>query len=90
MPDTKKKTGKTKTGKTKKKRLTPVMKLLCLGLIAVSCWMLVEVGREVYTTITLQKKLSEVQTQLQQVQDENSYLTSEKEKLQDQIGRAHV
>lgn len=81
MTDTKKKTGK--TGKTKKKRLTPVMKLLCLGLIAVSCWMFVEVGREVYTTITLQQQLSEVQAQLQKVQDENSYLTSEKEKLQD-------
>ena len=56
MTNTKKKT--IKTGKTKKKRLTPVMKLLCLGLIAVSCWMFVEVGREVYTTITLQQQLS--------------------------------
>lgn len=81
MTDTKKKTGK--TGKTKRKRLTPVMKLFCLVLIAASCWMFVEVGREVYTTITLQKQLSEVETQLQKVQDENSYLTSEKEKLQD-------
>jgi cell division protein DivIC len=75
---------KTVTKKKKKKqRLTPLMKLICFVVIAASAVMLVSVAKEVYTTMTLKKQLAEVQQQLQEVEDENSYLTSEKEKLED-------
>jgi cell division protein FtsL len=75
---------KTVTKKKKKKqRLTPLMKLICFVVIAASVVMLVGVAKEVYTTMTLKKQLAEVQQQLQEVEDENSYLTSEKEKLED-------
>lgn len=45
--------------------------------------MLYMVFQEGMTTLRLQQELSEVQAKLQEVQDENRYLTTEKEKLQD-------
>lgn len=69
--------------KKKKKKMTPILKLLCLVLIAVSGYLLYSVAQEVYTTVQLKKQLAEVQTKLTEVQDENSYLTTEKEKLSD-------
>lgn len=71
--------------KTKKpnRRLTPVMKLICIAIIGASVYMLWGVMKEVITTVQLQQQLAEVQAQLQKVTDENTYLNSEKTKLQD-------
>lgn len=76
----------TKTKKTRKKKnrkLAPVTKLICVGLIIFSAWLLYSVGREVMTTIELRRQLAEVEEKLQKVQLENERLNSEKEKLQD-------
>ena len=71
--------------KTKKRgrRLTPVMKLICIAVIAASVLMFWSVVKEVITTVQLQQQLAEVQNELQKVTDENTYLNSEKTKLQD-------
>ena len=71
------------TKKKKKKAMTPILKLICLVMIGFSAYLLYMVTQEVYTTIQLKKQLAEVQTKLQDVQDENSYLTTEKAKLSD-------
>ena len=70
-------------GKRKRKRMTPFSKCLCIVGIIAACFLSWQACKEVYTTYTLKKQLAEVEKQLQKVQDENSYLTSEKEKLQD-------
>ena len=67
--------------KKKRRKLTPIMKLICIILIGASIWMLYKVGTEVLTTIRLREELAEVQEKLQDVQDENSRLVKEKEKL---------
>jgi len=72
-----------KSRKKGRKKLTPFLKLLCYALIVASACLLAEVGKEVYTTMELKKQLAESQAEYQKVQDESSYLTSQKEKLQD-------
>ena len=75
---------KTVTVKRKKKRkLTPVVKLLCIVMIGISLFFLFSFGREVMTTLRLRKNLAEVREKLQIVEDENTYLTDQKAKLQD-------
>ena len=75
---------KTVTVKRKKKRkLTPVVKLLCIVMIGISLFFLFSYGREVMTTLRLRKNLAEVREKLQVVEDENTYLTDQKAKLQD-------
>ncbi len=69
--------------KKKRRKLTPFTKLLCLLLIGVSVYFLYAVGKEIVTTVTLQRQLAQVQEKLQEVKDENKYLTDQKEKLQD-------
>jgi Septum formation initiator len=59
------------------------MKLICIAVIAASVLMLWSVVKEVITTVQLQQQLAEVQNELQKVTDENTYLNSEKTKLQD-------
>lgn len=74
---------KRKPKKKAKKRMTPFLKFICFVLIAFSIGLLVEVGQEVYTTIELKKQLTVSQEKYQEVLDESSYLSSEKDKLQD-------
>lgn len=69
--------------KKKKKKLTPVTKLIGVLLLFVSAGLVYSVVKEILTTVRLQQQLAEVQVKLQEVQDENDYLNSEKEKLQD-------
>lgn len=80
-----KKTAKKETKKAakKKRKMTPFSKLICFIFLGVSAYLLFLVGQEVYTTITLKQQLEEVQAKYQEVLDENSQLTSEKEKLED-------
>lgn len=72
----------TKKRKVRKKR-SPLVKLICLGFLCLSAYLLFQSGKEILTTIQLQKELTEVQAQLDQVTAENEYLNSEKTKLQD-------
>jgi cell division protein DivIC len=74
---------KRNTKKKPKRRLTPVTKLLCIAALCASIVMLWSVLKEVLTTVQLQQQLAEVQAELQKVTDENTYLNSEKSKLQD-------
>ena len=67
----------------KRKKMTPFNKVLCAVLIVASGLMLWAAVQEAMTTLKLQQQLSDVQAKLQEVQDENNYLNSEKEKLQD-------
>ncbi len=78
-------TEKKTTVKKKKQRrkLTPFLRLICYVLIAASVFLLVEVAKEIYTTVRLKAQLAEVQEKYQEVQDESAYLLREREKLQD-------
>ena len=77
MEKTKQNSGK------KRRRMTPFSKFLCIVGIVAACFLSWQACKEVYTTFTLKRQLAEVEEQLRKVQDENAYLTSEKEKLQD-------
>ncbi len=80
----KKKTTETKAKKkTSKRKMTPLLRLFCYIMIFISGLLLWRVFDEVYTTMTLKKQLAEVQEKYQEVLDENAYLTSEREKLED-------
>ncbi len=75
-------TEKKKNRKKKRRKLTPITKLICLIMIGVSCYLLYQVALEVKTTIELKQQLAEVKEKLQEVEDENTHLNTEKEKLQ--------
>ena len=80
----KKKSTETKAKKkTSKRKMTPLLRLFCYIMIFISGLLLWRVFDEVYTTMTLKKQLVEVQEKYQEVLDENAYLTSEREKLED-------
>ena len=74
--------GKTAKKKSSKKKMTPLLRLFCYVVIIISGLLLWRVFNEVYTTMTLKKQLEEVQLKYQQVQDENTELTSMREKLE--------
>ena len=63
--------------------MTPFLRLICYLIIAASVFLLVEVAKEIYTTVELKKQLAEVQQKYQEVQDESAYLLQEREKLTD-------
>lgn len=52
-------------------------------LFALGIYFSYRVIKEVYTTIQLRSQLAKVEVQLREIQDENLYLTSQKEKLED-------
>ncbi|MBQ1468629.1 MAG: septum formation initiator family protein [Solobacterium sp.] len=76
-------TQKVKTKKKKRRKMTPIMKLLCLIMIGASFFLLYQVGREVYTTVTLRHDITEAEEKYQKILDESAYLSSEREKLTD-------
>ncbi|NLH62766.1 MAG: septum formation initiator family protein [Erysipelotrichaceae bacterium] len=75
--------GRKKNSRKPKRRLTPMTKIICIIALCASVFMLWGVLKEVITTVNLQRQLTEVQAELQKVTDENTYLNSEKTKLQD-------
>ncbi len=77
MTEIKKKT------KKRKKKLTPFTKLICFGFLGFSLYMLYVGFNEILIYQNLNKELKEANARYQEVKDENSYYTSEKEKLQD-------
>lgn len=72
-----------KIRKPKKRKLRPVVKLLCFGVIAFSCWLIYGVIGEIGTTISLKQQLAETKVKLEEVKDENQYLIDQKNKLTD-------
>lgn len=72
-----------KKKKKRSKKLNPIVRLICVLAIIASVSLLYLVGKEVYTTMSLQRELAEVEKRLQEVQDENKKLADEKEKLLD-------
>ena len=79
----KKTTGTAAKKKSSKRKMTPLLRLFCYIVIIISGLLFWRVFDEVYTTLTLKKQLAEVQEKYQEVQDENAYPTSEREKLVD-------
>lgn len=73
----------TQVKKKKKRKLTPVVKLICFVIIGFSCYLIYLSFKEFITMVELKQDLTDVKEQLQQVQDENTYLTSQRDKLQD-------
>lgn len=69
--------------KKKRRKLTPLMKLLCVLGICLASYLVYSAGTEVMTMLSLRKQLADVQAKLQEVQEENTYLTDKKAKLQD-------
>ena len=74
---------KKKADHRKRRRLSPIAKLISYILIIVSVILLYNVGQEVYTHMMLRRQLAEAQARYQEVLEENEYLTSEREKLKD-------
>ncbi len=77
------KTVSSKKRRRKRRKMTPILKLICIIMILLSCFMLYNVGKEVYTTATLRKEIADAEVRYQQILDESAYLTSEKAKLED-------
>lgn len=72
-----------KKKKKNKRKLTPISKLLCLIVIGISSYGIWIGVNEILIYQNLKEELKEANTRYQEVKDENSYYTSEKEKLQD-------
>lgn len=74
------------TKKEKKKKVKKnswLKNVVALILLSVSAYLIFTVVSECMTTVKLHQELAEVQATLQEVKDENTYLTQQKEKLQD-------
>lgn len=69
--------------KTRRKPRKIVTKSISIIVIIVAIYMFIGVGKEVYTTLQLQRQASEVQDQLKILQDENASLIQKKSKLED-------
>lgn len=72
----------TKKQNNKKKR-NSFRLLLSIALLCISGFLIYTIVSECLTTVQLQQELAEVQAKLQEVEDENTYLNQQKEKLQD-------
>lgn len=72
------------TKKTKRRKFRgPVLRIISFVVIAVSCFMIYGVAREVMNTMELKNQLDDVKQRLETIQAENEQLTSQQEKLQD-------
>ena len=81
MKNTKKK--KQKKQKKQINGLPIAKKIIPVVLLPLSAMMIYSAVNEITTTVKLNQQLAEVQAKLQEVKDENTYLTQQKEKLQD-------
>ncbi len=81
MKNTKKK--KQKKQKKQFNGLPIARRILPIVLLPLSALMIYSAVNEIMTTVKLNQQLAEVQAKLQEVKDENTYLTQQKEKLQD-------
>lgn len=73
---------KKKKSQVRKKR-SSFSKFVSLVVIGFSFFLLFGVGKEVLTTMELKKQVAVVQQELEKVQDENKYLTLQRDKLED-------
>lgn len=70
---------------TTKKRTPkkPIVRLLSFAALGLSAYLIYGVINEVMSTLELKRKLAEVEQQLAVIKEENSQLTSQKDKLED-------
>ena len=68
---------------SRKKRNTILSKIIGIVIIAAALVILVNVGRQVYTMLSLQRQAELVEEELQLLRDENASLISTKDKLED-------
>ena len=70
--------------KKKKRSLNRnIAKVLCIGIIAFSIYLLYGVANEVYSTVQLKKRREIAEIELERLKDENALLLSKKTKLED-------
>ena len=73
----------TKKKKTKKRLSKPVIKIISIVAILFSIYLLIGVGKEIYTMIELQKKSEIASQELERLKEENATLISKRDKLED-------
>lgn len=70
--------------KKKRRRKGPfIVKVVCIALLFVGGAMIYSVSKEVMKAFELRQDYSEAKAKLEKVQQENNYLQTEREKLQD-------
>ena len=69
--------------KSKKKRNLIISKIVGIVIIAAALVILINVGRQVYTMLALQRQAELVEEELQILRDENASLIATKNKLED-------
>lgn len=73
-----------KKKKNTKRKMNRLLRSLCIVvMLGASAFLIYTVVQECMTTVKLHQQLAEVQAKLQEVEDDNTYLTQQKEKLQD-------
>lgn len=72
-----------KPRKKQRAKLSPLKKLAALVILAICGYFIFQIGKTLYTTLTLKAQLKDAQEKLLEVQSENDNLTAEKSKLQD-------
>lgn len=68
---------------TKRTPKKPIIRILSFAAIGVSVYLIFGVVKEVMTTVELKKQLDAVEQELAVIKEENSQLTSQREKLED-------
>ena len=69
---------------TKKRRRSKVVpKLIACVLLAVAIYLFVGVGRQIFTTLRLQRQKDLVEAELKALEEENASLVAQKTKLED-------
>ncbi len=67
----------------KTRKMTPFVAFLCFAVIGFSAWLIYGVIEEVNTTVQLQRNLKEAGEKLLEIEEENTFLISQREKLED-------
>lgn len=69
--------------KIRKRIKQPIISVLIVGVLLVSVYLLYQVSTEIIATVQLRSKLNQVNEQLTKIEEENTFLGEQKEKLLD-------
>lgn len=69
--------------KRRRKVIAPVARLALIGVILFSAYLLFISGSEIFTMFKLNGQIKDVEAELQEVKDQNAYLTRQRNKLED-------
>ena len=72
-----------KVKRKKKKQMTPIFKPVLLGFFGAAVYLTIGVVTEIYTTFELRAQVAKVEKELQDIKDQNTYLITQKSKLED-------